>query len=269
MPELPEVETYARDLAGVLPGRTFTGAVVSWARQLPQGQPEAFGARLAGQQVRYISRRGKYLVMRLTDDWLIVHLKMSGRLIIVSQGTEPDRHAHVVMSLDRGDELRFCDPRKFGRVYLVSDPEPLLGKLGPEPLAGLSSDRLVEEGLASVLHVEGWTARLAKRRGGLKALLLDQRFVAGLGNIYVDETLFAARLHPLQAAGRLDATQAGRLFDAMQAVVTKGSTHAGPACRAEVTATLRATSARCSARSPCTGAPDGPVRPAAGRSNGW
>lgn len=222
MPELPEVETYARDLAGVLPGRTFSGARVSWPRQLPQNEPATLGPRLAGQQVAYVSRRGKYLVMRLSTDWLIVHLKMSGRLTIRAEEAAPDPHAHVVFSMDRGEELRFHDPRKFGRVYLVADPRPLLGRLGPEPLAGLSSDRLVEEGLAPVLHVEEWLARIAGRRGGLKALLLDQTFVAGLGNIYVDETLFAARIHPLQPAHHLDAGAARRLFDAMQRVVKQG-----------------------------------------------
>lgn len=226
MPELPEVETYARELQHVLPGRALAGARVTWPRQVPPVQSgahgDALGPRLAGQRVVYVSRRGKYLVTRLSADWLIIHLKMSGRLMITPQDAPPDPYAQVVFTMDRGEELRFRDPRKFGRVYLVADPRPLLARLGPEPLAGLSSDCLVQEGLAHVLHDDEWPERLKRRRGGLKALLLDQTFIAGLGNIYVDETLFAARLHPLQPAHRLSEAQAMLLLEAMRQVVKTG-----------------------------------------------
>lgn len=208
MPELPEVETYARDLAACLPGRMLAGARVTWARQLPRNEPDAFGARLAGQSVVSVGRRGKYLVLRLSHDWLLVHLKMSGRLCLSGTGAPPDPHAHVVLALDSGDELRFHDPRKFGRMYLLDDPTPVLGALGPEPL----SDGLTPQVLR---------ARLAGRRGRLKPLLLDQTFLAGLGNIYVDESLWQSLVHPLRQAGTLAEGEVDRLHGAIRDVLSR------------------------------------------------
>jgi formamidopyrimidine-DNA glycosylase len=208
MPELPEVETYARDLSGVLPGRTFVGSRVDWARQLPRNTPGELHARIAGQTVSSVDRRGKYLVIRLTADWLLVHLKMSGRLRIVPADAPPDPHAHVVLSLDRRDELRFHDPRKFGRIYLLADPAVVLGRLGPEPLS-------------DALTAEAFRARMRGRRGRLKPLLLDQTFLAGLGNIYVDESLWQARLHPLRGVDTLADADVDRLRDAIRVVLAR------------------------------------------------
>jgi formamidopyrimidine-DNA glycosylase len=208
MPELPEVETYARDLAGALPGRTFTGARTDWPNQLPRNAPAELDARIAGQRVQDVSRRAKYLVLRLSDDWLLVHLKMSGRLAIVPAEDEPDPHAHVVFDLADGDQLRFHDPRKFGRVYLLADTAPLLGSLGPEPLDPTWS-------------VDSFRVALSGRRGRLKPLLLDQTFLAGLGNIYVDESLWAARLHPLRTADSLDEAQIGLLHRSIREVLAR------------------------------------------------
>lgn len=209
MPELPEVETYARDLAEVLPGRTFTGARVGWPNQLPRNAPEELGPRIAGQRVEAVDRRGKYLRLRLSQDWLLVHLKMSGRLIVAPVNSPSDPHAHLVFGMDRGDELRFRDPRKFGRVYLLADPAPVLGSLGPEPLDPAFDRACFRE-------------RIAGRRGRLKPLLLDQRFVAGLGNIYVDEALWTARLHPLRSADTLDEAEIDALHDAIREVLARG-----------------------------------------------
>jgi len=208
MPELPEVETYARDLAGVLGGRTFTGARVDWPNQIPGNTPESLDAAVRGQAVAEVSRRGKYLVLRLTRDWLLVHLKMSGRLQVAPAGDPPNPHAHVVFGLDRGEELRFHDPRKFGRVHLLADPAPILGPLGPEPLG-------------EALTPAAFRGRLAGRRGRLKPLLLDQTFLAGLGNIYVDESLWAARLHPLRSADSLTPDEIDRLYHAMREVLER------------------------------------------------
>lgn len=208
MPELPEVETYARDLSAVLPGRRFTGAQVAWPRQLPRNEPAGFARRLAGQRVISVERRGKYLVLRLDHDWLLVHLKMSGRLQIVPAGAAPNPHAHIVLGLEGGDELRFHDPRKFGRMLLLADPAPLLDRLGPEPLD-------------PAFGPEAFRTRLADRRGRLKPLLLDQSFIAGLGNIYVDESLWAARLHPLRRADGLDAAEAEGLHAAIRTVLER------------------------------------------------
>lgn len=209
MPELPEVETYARDLDAALRGRTLLGARATWPRQLPRNDPEELAARVAGQVVRGVTRRGKYLVARLDRDWLIAHLKMSGRFQVVPAGAPADPHAHVAFALDGGDELRLRDPRKFGRVYLMADPEPLLGRLGPEPLDPAFT--------AGALR-----ARIGSRRARLKPLLLDQRTVAGLGNIYVDEALWAAGLHPLRRAADLGPGDVERLRDAIVDVLSRG-----------------------------------------------
>jgi formamidopyrimidine-DNA glycosylase len=214
VPELPEVETYARDLAGVLPGRIFRGARTDWPSQLPRNTPGELDRRVRGQAVREVRRRGKYLVFDLTDDVLLVHLKMSGRLQIVPASEPANPHAHVVLDLDRGEELRFHDPRKFGRVYLLADPAPVLGDLGPEPLA-------------PDFDLPAFRARLGSRRGRLKPLLLDQRFVAGLGNIYADEALWAAGLHPLRTADTLSADEQAALHEAIRDTLRRAITARG------------------------------------------
>lgn len=208
MPELPEVETYARDLAAALPGRTLVGARVGWPNQTPMNPPESLDARIRGQRIEAVGRRGKYLVIRLDADHLLVHLKMSGRLIIVRRAEPADPHAHVVFSLKGGDELRFRDPRKFGRVYLLADPSPILGRLGPEPLDAEFTARALRE-------------RLSGRRGRLKPLLLDQAFIAGMGNIYVDESLWAAEIHPMRTADSLTPAEMDRLHAAIQETLSR------------------------------------------------
>jgi formamidopyrimidine-DNA glycosylase len=206
MPELPEVETYARDLDHALRGRVLQGAWVGWAAQAPCNRPAALGGEVAGRTVLSVSRRGKYLVMELDRGWLIIHLKMSGRLVVEPSDEPARRHAHVIFRLDGGDELRFLDPRKFGRVYLVDDPAGVLGRLGPEPLG-------------CELTAEAFSLRLTGRRRRLKPLLLDQEFLAGLGNIYVDESLWAARLHPLRPAASLGEAEARGLHAAIRDVL--------------------------------------------------
>jgi formamidopyrimidine-DNA glycosylase len=215
VPELPEVETYARDLATALVGRRFTGAWVDWPNQLPLNTPEELDARIVGQSVASVGRRGKLLVIVLDGDWLLVHLKMSGRLRICSAHEPADPWAHVVFSLAAGDELRFVDPRKFGRVYLVADPDVVVGRLGPEPL----SDEF---------GIDAFRDRLTGRKARLKPLLTDQTFVAGLGNIYVDESLWQAKVHPLRTADTLTADEIVHLHAAIrdvlrQAVAARGS----------------------------------------------
>lgn len=209
MPELPEVETYARDLATALPGRRLAGVRLGWPRQAPRNTAVELTARLSGQAIVAVGRRGKYLCLELDRGWLIIHLKMSGRLEIAPADRPPNPHAHTVFALDGGDELRFHDPRKFGRVYVVADPADVTGALGPEPLD-------------DAFTAAAFAARLAGRRGRLKPLLLDQSFVAGLGNIYTDEALFAARLHPLRRADTLAPTEIARLHAAIRDVLARG-----------------------------------------------
>jgi formamidopyrimidine-DNA glycosylase len=209
VPELPEVETFRADLERVLVGRTFTGAHADWPRQLPRNEPRELDERIRGQRVERIGRHGKILHLDLTHDALLIHLKMSGRLLIVRAREPADKHAHVVFGLDGGDELRFHDPRKFGRVWLLSDPIAVLGALGPDALD-------------PELTAGAFKARIRARRGRLKPLLLDQTFVAGIGNIYADEALWLARLHPLRAAGGLSDREIGRLYRAIRSVLETG-----------------------------------------------
>ena len=215
MPELPEVETFVRALRRPLVGRTIVDVTNDWPRHVALPPPEELRARIAGRRIEAIDRRGKYLVFTLSDDeTLIIHLKMSGHLSVAPAGAPPDPYAHTVFALDDGRELRFRDPRKFGRVYLVRDPAQVVGPLGPEPLG----DDFTAEQLA---------ARLAGRRRVLKPLLLDQTFIAGIGNIYADEALFDARLQPTRRSDTLTAEEIAALHAAIQKVLALGIAREG------------------------------------------
>lgn len=215
MPELPEVETSVRALREPLIGETFTEARTYWPRHIDRPDPHSFQERIAGLRVKEISRRGKYMVFSLTGgETLIIHLRMTGHLSVVF-GDEPVRkHTHTVLGLASGKELRFHDTRKFGRVYLVRDPQDVLGKLGPEPLdPAFTPDVLAKQ--------------LERRSMRLKPLLLDQTFVAGIGNIYADEALFYAGLHPERAADTLQSEDIQRLHAAIQKVLRMGIAREG------------------------------------------
>jgi formamidopyrimidine-DNA glycosylase len=208
MPELPEVETIRRDLLPLLRGRAFTHVWVSpEAPRLVQAPtPADFARLLPGHRIEDISRRGKFLVFHLSGGlYLVVHLRMTGALLHRPSGAPPDRYVRAVLSLDDGSELRFSDLRKFGALWLVSDVSPVLGRLGPEPLEGLTPSLL--RGVA------------ARRRAPIKSLLLDQRALAGLGNIYADEALFAAGLHPQRPASSLSDAEVERLHGAIARVL--------------------------------------------------
>ena len=211
MPELPEVEMVVRGLRPDVVGRTFTGADVLWARELVETSPLDFAARLVGQRVKAMSRRAKYIVFVLSDDYLLVHLKMTGRLYVSHhiERTQVDRYLRVVMYLDDGRELRFSDVRKFGRVYLVADLDPLLGQLGPEPLSDEFTPDVFRECLKG-------------RSGLIKPLLLNQTFVAGIGNIYADEALWHARIAPQRRADTLKADEVERLYLSIRRALQDG-----------------------------------------------
>lgn len=210
MPELPEVETYVRELAPQITGRTIVAARVFWARTIAAPTPDEFPTRLAGLRFERFARRGKYMLLGLSGGaTLIVHLRMTGKLRVLPGDALPDKHTHVVLELDDGRSLHYIDPRKFGRIWLVDDPAQVVGKLGPEPLG--------EEFSPAML-----AARLAGRTAGIKALLLDQRIVAGVGNIYADEALFRAQIHPARRGGSLSETEIERLHEAVAAVLAQG-----------------------------------------------
>lgn len=215
MPELPEVETYVRDLASLLRGRQVLDAQVTWSRTIALPDADTFIALLAGQRFADFGRRGKYMLLGLESGLtLIVHLRMTGHLITVAGDAPVDVHTHVVMRLDDGQKLIFQDSRKFGRLWLVTDPAPVLAHLGPEPFAADFTPAY----LATRLH---------GRRAPIKALLLDQNIVAGVGNIYADEALFRAGIHPRRPAGSLDAAEVAALHAAVQGVLTLGIAKAG------------------------------------------
>ena len=201
MPELPEVETVARDLRPLIVGATIVDAETRWERTLRNVTPADFADGVAGRRVEAVGRRGKQLVVDLSGEaFLTIHLKMTGQLFVVPQGRPDDPYVRLVLALEDGREIRFRDIRKFGRVglYLPETPDPF-EKTGPEPL----SDEFT---------VGAFRRRLRARKGRLKSLLLDQTFVAGVGNIYADEALWAARLHPLRTAGTLRPADERRLW---------------------------------------------------------
>jgi len=210
VPELPEVETTVRLLRPRLEGRRVVDAAVHWPRTLG-GQDEAqFRAAVCGARVARLWRRAKFIALdlerrRSPAGTLLCHLRMSGRLVVEAAGAELDPHVRVVLRLDRG-ALHFNDARKFGRFFHCADPAAFLAALGPEPLgAAFTAD---------------WLARaLRARRRLLKPLLLDQSFVAGLGNIYVDEALHRAGLHPLRRSDRVPRGAARRLHAAIRATL--------------------------------------------------
>ena len=214
MPELPEVQTVVDDLIALkLPGRTITGASLYWPRTVVC--PDNFCGRIAGRTVIRIWRRAKYLVFELSGDLsLIVHLRMSGRLEWKPADAPRLKHEHLVIEFADGFELRLHDTRKFGRVWLTDDSASVLGKLGPEPLDAAFTPAVLAAGLKS-------------KQRQLKPLLLDQSFVAGLGNIYVDEALWQAGLHPTRTAASLSATEATKLHAAIIEVLERGLKNSG------------------------------------------
>ena len=227
MPELPEVETIRRDLEPRLVGRRITGfQVLPGAQRLLRGVPQrVLRRRLVGSRISGIGRHGKYLLFHLgrpdeggDGPLLVVHLRMTGSLRHRPADAPPDDFLRARISLDDGAELRFLDVRKFGTFDLVDDPAEALAKLGPDALdPAFDADAL-------------W-AGLRGRRAPVKSLLLDQRLVAGIGNIYADEALFLAHLHPQAPAGSLRPAERAALHAAIGRVLQDGIAHRGASFR--------------------------------------
>ena len=209
MPELPEVETVVRALREPLVGQTIIEIRNYWPKQINPDLAE-FQTRIYGKTVTAVDRRAKYIVISLSDnETLIIHLRMSGHLSVVSKDEPVQKHVHTIFALANGQELRFRNPRKFGRVYLVQNKDAILGKLGPEPLE-------------PDFTVDVLTARLNGRNRQLKPLLLDQAFIAGVGNIYADEAAFDAGLHPERRVNTLSHEEIEALHHAIQKVLNIG-----------------------------------------------
>lgn len=222
MPELPEVETIARDLARqIVPHRITCIERLQWDRMIETPTPQEFCQLLPNQTIQTVRRRAKWLLLDLDPPWtLALHLRMSGRIWVAKPDDIPDTHTHLILQLDSQQRLFFHDVRKFGRVRLLDHNglAALNTAYGPEPLA----DTFTPAVLATTL------ARSARR---LKPLLLDQSRVAGLGNIYVDESLWHAHLHPARPATSLTSDDIDRLYLAIRTVLTDAIAHQGSTLR--------------------------------------
>jgi formamidopyrimidine-DNA glycosylase len=216
MPELPEVQTIVEDLkAAGIEGTVITGAKVFWSRTIAEPSASAFCRRIKSKKISSIRRRGKFIVFDFKNgDNLLMHLRMSGRLHLIARESPRKKHEHVILNFKGGKQLRFHDTRKFGRIYLTSDADKILGRLGPEPLAPGFTCKI-------------FAKRLGLRQRLLKPLLLDQTFIAGLGNIYVDEALWESKIHPCRIAASLTEPEMRALHRAIRRVLKRGLKNLG------------------------------------------
>jgi formamidopyrimidine-DNA glycosylase len=217
MPELPEVETIAREVRPLVVGRRIVDAWFDWPNQIKHPAPGEFVARVRGREIVTVERRAKWIVFALGPQLdagepavLAIQVKMTGQLDVVDDDAPRDKHVHAVMGLDDGNELRLRDPRKFGRlaVYSPEQATRVLGTLGPEPLG-------------DELTLPEFRRLLRRRKARLKTLLMDQAFLAGVGNIYADEALWRARLHPLRSAAGLRPDRERELYVSLRDVLAE------------------------------------------------
>lgn len=224
MPELPEVQVTvdALNVAGIK-GVRIERIEVSWLRSIATPTVNEFCRLMVGSQIEAIDRRGKFIIFRLKDKhWLVAHLRMTGRFLVTDRaanqinavGDAFSKHVHVVIEFENGRSLLFHDTRKFGRFYLVQDLSTVTGSLGVEPLSRAFS--------AACLSRE-----LRSRNRAVKPLLLDQKIVAGLGNIYTDEALWRAGVHPLRRSADLDDAEIYALRNAIRHVLRQGIANQG------------------------------------------
>jgi formamidopyrimidine-DNA glycosylase len=221
MPELPEVETIRRGLDQEFGGERIRKVEVTGARSVRRHDSAAdFTVRIEGRRLVGTGRRGKYLILRLdSGDVVVAHMGMSGQLLRAHLDQPRSKHTHVVLTFPGGSELRFVDPRTFGELFVttgggVDEQIPELAHLGFDPL----DERVTAAGFAE---------KLSARRVKLKPLLMDQRFVAGIGNIYSDEILFAAGLRHDRSSAGLSPDETGRLFSSMVSTLQEAIEHRG------------------------------------------
>jgi formamidopyrimidine-DNA glycosylase len=215
MPELPEVETIVREMRDArLIGLRIEKAYVFWDRTISNPTPTSFCKNIAQQTIRDINRRGKFIVISLSKDTLLVHLRMTGKFIINEDDSSASSHERVRLCLNDGRLLHYEDQRKFGKWHLVNNPEVILQHIGLEPL---SSD----------FNLEAFHKLLRGRNRQIKPFLLDQSRVAGLGNIYVDEALWAAKIHPLRTVERLTEKEIMLLHHSIIQVLKEGVENTG------------------------------------------
>jgi formamidopyrimidine-DNA glycosylase len=215
MPELPEVDTISRilregvnDIPSIV-GLEVIKANVFWAGAVEEPSARVFKKRIVGQSIQGVGRRGKFISIELSPDTMLIHLRMSGDLRVGESDQVLGDHIRVAVYFDNNFQLAFNNPRKFGRVWLVDDPDKILGGLGPEPL---DKDFLPGD----------FYQHLVQRNRQIKPLLIDQKFIAGLGNIYTDEALHLAKIHPLTRSSSLSVDQADLLFHSVREVLEEG-----------------------------------------------
>lgn len=223
MPEMPEVETIRRSLTEHVTGKVIKSVEVRLGRLIKWPSPEEFMAIATGRSILALERRAKYLLFHLDGSWiLVVHLRMTGRLNFQRDAGQASHAARLVLFFTDGDALEYFDTRTLGTLYLLRTEEIGriygLSSLGPEPLSPAFSLQYLMEGLG-------------KRTGKIKSVLLDQRFIGGLGNIYVDESLALAGIHPERKAATLGPAEVGRLHAAINQVIEKGINGGGTTFR--------------------------------------
>lgn len=225
MPELPEVETIKRTLQHLVIGKTIHDVAILWGKIIKHPDQLEFKHLCAGQTIQTIDRRGKFLKFMLDDFVLVSHLRMEGRYMLQNKDEPYDKHTHVIFSFTDGTELRYMDTRKFGTMHLFPKGEEEkrdpLAKLGVEPF----SDEFTPEVLKEAFQ---------KTTRNIKAVLLDQSIVVGLGNIYVDEALFRARIHPTTKASKLSKRKIKTLYDEIKATLQEAVEKGGSTVRTYV-----------------------------------
>jgi len=215
MPELPEVETIVRALkdggrgADSILGKKIVDAKVFWNRTIEEPGPKIFTKKIVGQKINKIKRRGKYIHIHLNNDHLFFHLRMSGDIVIEEESIPVHKHVRIYVCLDDDRKISFYNPRKFGRVWLVDNPKKVIGKLGIEPFDETLDKKMLYQMLNS-------------RKRQLKPLLMDQTFIAGLGNIYTDEALHMSKLHPLSISDQINIKESGLLLNSIRSVLETG-----------------------------------------------
>jgi len=213
MPELPEVETIKNELSPWIVGQSFTGVTISDERIVAEGSAEEIRRGLIGRTVESLGRRGKYLIFCLSNGRsLIIHLRMTGALLLNPK--EIDRYTRAVFHLSSGHRLAFTDQRRLGLMWLADDANTVVGKLGPEPLDECFTTEILGQ-------------RLSRRRTPVKASLLDQCLIAGIGNMYADEALFAAGIHPLRTANDLSPQEVRTLHNCICRILQAGISSKG------------------------------------------
>ncbi len=213
MPELPEVETIRKELSPWIVGQSFTEVTISDDRMVAAGSADEIRRGLIGQTIESLGRRGKYLIVHLSNGrWLIIHLRMTGALLLNPKGVE--HYTRAVFHFSGGHRLLFRDPRRFGLIWLVDDAHTVVGKLGPDPLGENFAPGILGQ-------------RLSRHRIPIKAALLDQGIIAGIGNMYADEALFAARIHPLRKANDLSGKEVRALHNCICRILQAGISSKG------------------------------------------